>query len=136
MSILTKTIYRFKESPIKLPIVYFRTRANNFTICMETQKTPSRQNNLKKEEWNWKNQPFWLQTIPQSYSYQHSIVLAQDKNIDQWYKIESPEINTCTYVHFLLTKEEKIYNGEKRVSSTSDAGKTGQLHAKEWNWML
>ena len=32
-----------------------------------------------------------------------------------------------------LTKEAKIYNGEKTVSSTSGAGKTGQLHVKERN---
>ena len=30
-----------------------------------------------------------------------------------------------------LTKEAKIKNGEKTVSSTSDAGKTGQIHVKE-----
>ena len=30
-----------------------------------------------------------------------------------------------------LTKEAKIYNGEKTVPSTSGAGKTGQLHVKE-----
>ena len=30
-----------------------------------------------------------------------------------------------------LTKESKIYNGEKTVTSTSGAGKTGQLHVKE-----
>ena len=27
-----------------------------------------------------------------------------------------------------MTKEARIYNGEKTVSSTSGAGKTGQLH--------
>ena len=32
-----------------------------------------------------------------------------------------------------LTKEEIIYNGEKTVSSVSGAGKTGQIHVKEWN---
>ena len=37
---------------------YFqRTRTNNFTICMEIQKTSNSQSNLEKEEWNWKNQP-------------------------------------------------------------------------------
>jgi len=30
-----------------------------------------------------------------------------------------------------LTREAKIYNGEKTVSSTIGAGKTGQLHVKE-----
>ena len=32
-----------------------------------------------------------------------------------------------------LTKEARIYNGEKTISLTSDAGKTGQSPAKEWN---
>ena len=30
-----------------------------------------------------------------------------------------------------LNKEAKIYNGVKTVSSTSGAGKIGQLHVKE-----
>ena len=30
-----------------------------------------------------------------------------------------------------LTKEARIYNGEKTVSSTSGAGETGQRHVKE-----
>ena len=30
-----------------------------------------------------------------------------------------------------LTKEARIYNGEKKISLTSGAGKTGQLHVKE-----
>ena len=32
-----------------------------------------------------------------------------------------------------LTKEARIYNGEKTISLTSGAGKTGQLLVKEWN---
>ena len=30
-----------------------------------------------------------------------------------------------------LTKEEIIYNGEKKASSINGAGETGQLHVKE-----
>ena len=30
-----------------------------------------------------------------------------------------------------MTKEARIYNGEKTVSSTNGVGKTGQIHAKE-----
>ena len=33
------------------------TRTNNFTICMEIQKTQNSQSNLDKEECNWGNQP-------------------------------------------------------------------------------
>ena len=32
-----------------------------------------------------------------------------------------------------LTKEGKIYNGEKAISLTNGAGKTGQPPVKEWN---
>ena len=37
--------------------VFQRPRTNDFTICMEIQKTSNSQSNLEKEEWNWRNQP-------------------------------------------------------------------------------
>ena len=78
MTLLPKAIHRFITIPIKLAKVFFhRTRTNNFTLSMETLKIPNTQSNLEKEEWNWRNQLSWLQTILQSYSLQDSMVLAQ-----------------------------------------------------------
>ena len=57
--------------------IFHRTRTNNFTIWMEIQKTSNSQSNLGKEEWNWRNQPAWLQALLQSHSHQDSMVLAQ-----------------------------------------------------------
>ena len=37
--------------------IFHRTRTNNFTICIEIQKTSNSQSNLENEEWNWRNQP-------------------------------------------------------------------------------
>ena len=59
------------------------------------------------------------------------MVLAQKEKHRPMKKIESPEINPCTYVYLILTKEARIYNGVKTASSTNSAGKTGQLHVKE-----
>ena len=44
---------------------------------METRKTLNSQSSLEKEEWNWRNQPSWLQITLQNYNHQDSMVLAQ-----------------------------------------------------------
>ena len=40
--------------------ILHRARTNNFTICMEKQKTSNSQSHLEKEEWNWRNQPIYI----------------------------------------------------------------------------
>ena len=38
-------------------IFHRTTRTKDFTIHMETQKTPNSQRSLEKKEWSWRNQP-------------------------------------------------------------------------------
>ena len=57
----------------------------------------------------------------------------KDKNIDQWNKTESPEINPCTYGHLIFDKEGKNIQLRKDNHFNSGAGKTGQPLVKELN---
>ena len=40
--------------------IFCRTRTENFTIHIETQKTLNSQSSLEKEEWSWRNRPSYF----------------------------------------------------------------------------
>ena len=74
----TQSNLQIQRTPYQTTIsIFHRTRTKNFTMCIETQKTPHSQSSLEKEKRSWRNQALALQTILQSDSNQDNMVLAQ-----------------------------------------------------------
>ena len=57
MTILPNANFSSVRFPIKLQMAFFTELEQNFTIHVETLKTPHSQSSLENEEWNWRNQP-------------------------------------------------------------------------------
>ena len=96
--------------------IFHRAITNNFKICMEIQKTSNSQSNLEKEEWNWRNQPAWLQALLQSHSHQDSMVLAQRQKYRSVEQNRKPKDKSTHLWTLYLWQRRQEYTMEKRQS--------------------
>ena len=95
--------------------IFHRTRTKNFTIPMQTQKTPNSQSSLEKEEWSRRNQPSWLQIILQSYSHQDSMILAQKQKYRPMEQDRKPRYKLMhLWVPYFLQRRQEYTVGQRQ----------------------
>jgi hypothetical protein len=116
MDVLLKAIYRFYAIPIKIPTQLFTELERAIGKFIRNNNKPRITEAILNNKITSGGIP-----LPDLKLYYRAIVIKttwywyRDRQVDQWNRIEDPEMNPHTYGHLIFGKEAKTIKWKKMV---------------------